>query len=230
MIDSYFITQLENRASKQTAEQHFQICKAFGNLNPHIVQGVFGDQAHVNLAQRGIHFLDPGLVPNDYIANRPKHHWRGGVAGNFASHSRLWEICYERDVTIGCFEYDALQVRSLPDNIEEQFDELLYLSAWRNMEGDSDNYYEHYSEPGIHDYLGYDRWGLQNTMSGVHAYLLKPKGAEKLLEAMRTKGWFPTDRFICSSFIPTLHKQTINPAVFKVHNSLNLSYVYHKDS
>jgi GR25 family glycosyltransferase involved in LPS biosynthesis len=223
-LKAYIITNLENENSRKISERHANKFLEFNDFEPIIFKACMGPEAYDIMRDLKIHFLDIRYQNKEFLErnNRQNYDLRPGIAGCFISHYYLWNACVQQGEPIGIFEYDALQVRKMPD---VEFDDLLYLSAWRNFGGDSNKYYEERTEPGIWDYIGYDRWGFKNCMSGTHAILLKPHAAEELIRTTHDKGWFPVDRFL-SSDICHVKKQTINPAVFKVKDSQNLTFNY----
>jgi GR25 family glycosyltransferase involved in LPS biosynthesis len=224
-IPAFFITSVEKEEARKTGFSHVDKCDDFGDFKAQVFEAVKGDEANFIFNMNGIKFLQNEYISKEFIDREEYHAYshRPGVKGCFASHFLLWNKCVQMDQIIGIFEYDAYQELKLPK--KHDFENVLYLSAWRNFNGQSDDYCESRSKNGIHNYVGYDRWGYKNVMSGTHAYLIKPHAAKILIDTTKTKGWFPVDRFFSTDIVP-ISKQTVSPAVFKVENSLNLSYDY----
>jgi GR25 family glycosyltransferase involved in LPS biosynthesis len=224
-MKAYFITNIENDEAAAVGHRHVNLVNSKGSFEAEIYEAVKGKEAYDIFKTYNIKFLDEKYQTGEFVERNRQMTYdkKEGVAGCFASHYMLWQRCVAADESIGIFEYDAKQIADMP---AVEFDNVLYLSAWRNWDGtDSDKYFEKRTEQGIHDYIGYNRWGYNNCMSGTHAYLIKPHAAQKLIDVAHKKGWFPVDRFF-STDLTNMSKQTLNPAVFKVACSLNLSYQY----
>lgn len=196
-MKAYFIISFENHDSKRVGEEHLALVKKYGDFQPTPFIATTGDQAFAFLETAGLEFLRRELWPTEFsrlMATRKEdaYNKKKGIAGCFCSHYRLWQECVKLNEPIGIFEYDAKQVKNMP---QVEFNDFLYLSAWRNWEGDSDKYYEYIGAPGLHPYEGYDKWGFKNVVSGTHAYLLKPHTAQHFIDTAHLKGWFPVDRF-----------------------------------
>lgn len=204
---------------------HVERTNDFGDFNAEIFPAIRGKEAYEIFKKEEVKFLNKRKWPDVFykINEVNEYDKKEGIAGCFASHLQLWKKCIELNETIGIFEYDALQVRPMPKKYE--FDDFLYLSAWRNMGGDPNNYYEEGKGSGVQDYVGYDKWGFKNVVSGTHAYLLKPSGAQALIDGMNKFGWFPADRFMSTNIVD-MKKQTLVPAVFKVKESQNYTFNY----
>jgi len=98
---------------------------------------------------------------------------RPGVFGNFLSHYHLWKRCVESGEPIGCFEHDVIFNYS-PNCIDMAFENLLKLD--RLIE-------QKYYSTG-------------RCWQGAHAYILKPKGAKKLLKWVSRHGAVGADILI----------------------------------
>jgi len=98
---------------------------------------------------------------------------RPGVYGNLFSHYKLWQMCIDFDQPIGCFEHDVLFSGS-PQLMNMDFIDLLKLDRLPQQK----NY-----STGI-------------CWRGAHAYILKPEGAQKLIEWSKTNGVMGADIMI----------------------------------
>ena len=223
-MKAFFITNVENDQAKSVGERHVALANEYGDLDAKIFEAVKGLDAPHFLEDNNINFLKPKYITKEFKQADKKQHYskRVGVMGCFASHYSLWKKCVELNERIGIFEYDAMQVKKFPKEVKG-FNGWLYLSGWRNFEGNPDDY--ECGPNGIHEYIGYHRWGYRNVCSGTHAYILNPAHAEIFIETAHTKGWFPVDRFMSTDLVP-LRKFTICPPVFIVNESLNLSFNY----
>lgn len=94
---------------------------------------------------------------------------RAGVRGCFMSHYCLWERCLELNESIGIFESDIIFVKNEPWSIKDC--DVLKLDGFKTSKP---------AATGI--------W-----MEGAHAYILKPSGAEKLINWTKIWGASPAD-------------------------------------
>lgn len=227
MIPALFITNVEIKSSARTADKSVQACRWFNDFRPEVFPATKGPEAFDYLARQGLKYISKDNQPQEYKRRNAEQGYdkKPGIAGCFASHYRAWHKCVELERIVGVFEYDAVQVSKLPSDAL-LFRSCLYLSAWRNWTGaDASNYHNDRTSPGLHNYVGYDRWGLKDCMSGTHAYLLRPDTAAYLIRRAKEIGWAPVDRWFAAS-LAGIDKQTMVPAVFTVGESHNLTFDY----
>lgn len=103
---------------------------------------------------------------------------RPGVFGNFLTHWNLWNLCVELNEPIGIFEHDVIFVK--PPEIDfDSFDQILRL-GWIQKQK---------------DYL------TGECFSGAHAYIIKPKGATKLLKWGKSQGVICADALMGTNVV-----------------------------
>ena len=100
---------------------------------------------------------------------------RPGVFGNFITHWQLWNLCAELNEPIGVFEHDVLFVKP-PEIHFYSFPDLLRL-GWITKQKD---------------------YGTGDCWSGAHAYIIKPKGAKKIIKWGRRNGVICADAMLGS--------------------------------
>jgi GR25 family glycosyltransferase involved in LPS biosynthesis len=128
-----------------------------------------------------------------------------GVKGCFLSHFSLWKKCLELGHPIAIFEYDALLFNPLPDDILDRFNDYLNLDFSRHLYlKDLEKYETDLSKPlpvqveklqrsnEKCDPNGF-KFINRNHIKGAYGYILKPSGAQKLIDAARTDGMLPAD-------------------------------------
>jgi len=93
---------------------------------------------------------------------------RPGVRGCFLSHYRLWQQCLELNQPIGIFEHD---IEFLKPFSNKEFDHVLKLEGFNLKK----------SRPAGEWY------------EGARAYILKPDGAQRLIDWVQTNGAIPAD-------------------------------------
>lgn len=109
---------------------------------------------------------------------------RPGVFGNFITHWQLWHKCAEMDEPIGVFEHDALFIK--PFDVDfKSFGDMLRLS-WISQQKDYNT--------GV-------------CFSGAHAYILKPKGAKKLIKWGKRNGVICADAMMGSLVLDITYDQ-----------------------
>lgn len=98
---------------------------------------------------------------------------RPGVFGNFITHWQLWNKCVDIDEPIGIFEHDVLFVKP-PELDFNSFPDLLRL-GWISKQKD---------------------YGTGDCWSGAHGYIIKPKGAKKVIKWGRRNGVICADAML----------------------------------
>lgn len=123
---------------------------------------------------------------NYTIINSPGHQ------GCFLSHFELWLKCLEINEPIIILEHDGIFVRELPENVLENFDEVLKLDCLQHWK---EKNYNKLVEESLNDPISYyyrDFDAKYHSLGGYHigayGYIIKPLGAEKLINFSKKKG------------------------------------------
>lgn len=130
---------------------------------------------------------------NYTIIDKPGHQ------GCFLSHFELWMKCVELDEPIIVLEHDGIFIRDLPDDVSDHFDEVLRLDCYQwfkegyNEQVDASldqpvNYYRRPSDYEYHSSGGY--------YVGAYGYIIKPRGAQKLIDHAQQRGAVCTEAHI----------------------------------
>lgn len=102
---------------------------------------------------------------------------RPGVRGCFLSHWTLWNKCVELNEPIGVFEHDVEFLKDSPDILN--FGDILKLDGFqKNKERPAGTWW-----------------------TGAMAYILKPSGANKLINWIKENGALPVDVVIGSKVL-----------------------------
>lgn len=127
---------------------------------------------------------------------------RPGVRGCFLSHYALWNRCLELDAPIGIFEHDIEFCKPVPT---VEFDHLLKLEGFSlKKPRPAGNWYE-----------------------GARAYILKPAGAQRLVNWVKTNGAIAADVCIGLDVLNiTLHPDS----VVQIANTQSTKWDKHKHS
>jgi len=150
----------------------------------------------------------------------------------FNNHIRVWKKCIELNEPVAFIEQDSDCIRPWKNNI---FDELLILnieSAFKQQvfKHLSSLGYNNCWKLGINDYndspIPYRHpnktWKNSLMIPGTAAYAINPKGAKKLLSAVKKHGWEQSDFFINTH---NVHIQYIVPEYFTFTlKNLNMSH------
>ncbi len=199
MIDFYCIHKEDDTASQVPLNDAVASGKQF-NINVIPYAGVYSNIDSI-IAKEGL-IINPGGAHK--VSRRGK-----GVLGCFLSHYFLWKKCVDFNVPIGVLEYDAILIKSIPDNILNQFDDYLNLDYTRHTHlGLSSKGHEYLSQielekdnpltvksiiekkPGIKHHFKYIN---SNHIKGAFGYIIKPSGAAKLIQATKDYGILPAD-------------------------------------
>lgn len=174
-----------------------------------------GKQHNINvIPYNGVYENIDGILEKENLFVNPqgahKVTRRGkGVLGCFLSHYFLWKMSAERNIPVGVLEYDAIFVKSLPENILELFDDYLNLDYTRHTYlglSTSGNEYISQIELEKNNILAVNtlqenkrnhshhfKYINNNHIKGAFGYIIKPSGAQKLLQATKEYGVLPAD-------------------------------------
>jgi glycosyl transferase, family 25 len=153
---------------------------------------------------------------------------RAGVFGCFLSHYYLWQQCVKDQQPFLILEHDGYFIRPLPDNILDQFTDVLKLD-------DLDPYSKHYDQviqaqrdqeitvSKYHntqaktqregsDFVG--KIGTGNYMRGAYSYIIKPHAAQKLINWIDSNGFVPADQQIGDAVVDI---QVCVPTLVRLH-------------
>jgi GR25 family glycosyltransferase involved in LPS biosynthesis len=149
-----------------------------------------------------------------------------GVQGCFLSHFKLWQYCVEIQETILILEHDGILLREIPLDVEKHFTEILNLDPCDQF---SDEYNENILRTQLYPIEYNSLIHVNNKhhlagyyIPGAYGYLIKPKGAQKLIDWALKKGALPTDKHIGTNTVDI--KITSVPVVrlHKFYNSTNI--------
>jgi len=118
------------------------------------------------------------------------------------SHARLWKKCIELNEEIMILEHDAIFIKKF-----EPFDWEGGVLGLNNPRGATHSSYK------FNDLIRIKRkvqpapyvlskYAMPQGLAGNSAYIIKPYFAEKLLEKLKQKGFWPNDALMCLQFFP----------------------------
>ena len=121
--------------------------------------------------------------------------------------SRL-ETLHRNNEPLIILEHDAVMVAG---HVDQPFDEVLQLDEHRYKDDPE-------MELDVIENT-YERKGVK-MMNGAHSYIVKPKAAQKLIDAIHNHGMAPADWHISERYVKI---KTLRPRVFKVENKNSLT-------
>jgi GR25 family glycosyltransferase involved in LPS biosynthesis len=140
----------------------------------------------------------------------------------FMSHYRLWKKCFELDETIMILEHDAVFVRKFDySTIRDKFTGSILgindpTKATRKYKVFDNNIKKQYNGKEIVVETPWvDDQQVPQGLAGNSAYIVKPKGAQALLELVKEYGMWPNDAIMCKQLMPG-HLQCVYPYYTKV--------------
>lgn len=200
-MKSFIIVMNESEHSVSLANDCIAAAQKF-NINPEIWPAVNGHKAITKFSEYGItKFLHKKII------SKP------GVQGCFLSHYELWNKCVELNEPILILEHDGFMVRLFPDNIHDQYTDILNLDPYDQTDGEYDTHVKNSVTLPI-DY--YYRSDLKENragayIGGAYGYLIKPSAAKKLINFSKEVGALPTDKHIGHNVVDL--KSTTVPVV-----------------
>ena len=194
----------DNELSCRIAKDSYNQAKQF-NLEPSYFDAISGSDALVHYQKNNIQ------ADGKFKKGRP------GVLGCFFSHWYLWNECLKQGPMV-ILEHDGYMIRSLPDNILDQFDDVLkldrhdpYKVEYNSLIKNEENLEVHV-EPYVNPYPRKVSTG--NYFKGSYSYILKPSGAKKLIQWIQQRGHRPSDQQIGNLVLNTW---TTVPTVARLH-------------
>lgn len=213
-----FIIRIKgHELSEELAEVSFEHAEQLG----YDVQYFNGISQKKNIAKA---FLEENLTCNKDGADISTN-W--GTQGCFISHFKLWKHCVKLDEPIVVMEHDGLPIRNCESLISE-VEHVCHLDAVLPFNTDTESeedHFEHYNEKvekwiedGVRPYEKskfYGKTGLTGYFfRGAYGYLLKPAGAQRLIDFCKVYGAFPADQCMC---INAVNIQRANSTYVRLH-------------
>lgn len=180
---------------------------------------------------------------NDYPAHlkrlniSPRYRFkkgRAGVFGCFLSHYYLWKKCSEDNTSFVILEHDGYFIRPLPDNILDQFTDVLKLDGLDPYKKTYQSLIEEEKNKSltIEKYHNLTAKNLEknqtgNYMKGAYSYIIKPHAAKRIVDWITVNGFVPADQQIGNALvdiqvtIPTVAR--LHPAYFQRIGELSLT-------
>jgi len=150
------------------------------------------------------------IVPSAYVKTSD---WTDGTIGCLASHVLLWEECSRQEEPYLVMEQDGVLIKD-PRSLLPLIDTVCHLDAYLPFDNSKTastalEYFQLYNErvalekPGVQKHPENKFYGNNkitgSTFRGTYGYIITPKGAQDVVNFLKTKGAFPSDRSLCTS-------------------------------
>ena len=188
-IPSYIITMQGNTISETLAKECMDSAKKFG-LNPEIFPAVHGNQIDSAWREHNLKY---------FKFNQRIKKLNQGTIGCLISHLLLWKKCIAIKKPILVLEHDAVVIRPIPSVITEKFTEVCNLDWLSRL---TSNYDEEVQEDRGDDVTIFMKKrpsasGLElynkTHIKGSHSYIVKPQGAQRLIDWVWAAGALSPD-------------------------------------
>lgn len=204
-MNAYIITLLQSNLALEIAEESLSAAKKF-KINAEIYPAVLGYDSQPLFDRYGItHFL------NYTIYSKPGHR------GCFLSHFELWLKCVELNEPILILEHDGIFIRPLPDDILENFEDVLRLDAYDRWKPN----YNQLVSNSLSSTVSYNRRPTEcyyhsngHYYVGAYGYIIKPKAAEKLIKFSKERGIICTEAQIGTKIVDIV---SVTATIVKLH-------------
>lgn len=187
--------------TKTYAESVKGKCKKNG-IDAELFDGIWKSEAEAFLQDRDITLNEDWCRNSEYYRGRKQVESLIdafkllGQQGCFCSHYLLWEKCIALNIPICIFEYDVNIYTQLPDDILQEWDDVLQICSagkgrWRHD----------FTKEPVSNYKIIDYPYPHFSTSGSTGYIIKPQGARRLIKTAKEKGYLGVDVFLNRDWI-----------------------------
>jgi GR25 family glycosyltransferase involved in LPS biosynthesis len=223
-IPSYIITMQGESVSETLSQECAKSAEQFG-INTVIFPATHGKDINVQWHKHNL---------KDFKFNQRIKKINPGMVGCLISHLSLWKKCIEIQKPILIFEHDALMIREIPHSILDKFKDVCNLDWLSRRTTNYDEEVKIDRGPGVKLYMEkrppYSGLELYNKshIKGAHSYIVKPQGAQKLVDFVWSAGALAPDVIINSISCLLTYSETSycrinprfwNPSRMKAKNS-----------
>tara|TARA_Y100000004_G_scaffold35755_1_gene38310 strand:- start:492 stop:1226 length:735 start_codon:yes stop_codon:yes gene_type:complete len=218
-MKSYIIYNSPDIGTKYKAKNLLSSLNDLG-YDAELFDGVWHTQSDKFCQDRGINLYKEWIQSSEYHINKgtvDKFIRTSSTPQNkgcFCSHFLLWEMCLSQQSAICIFEYDAIIKSKLPINILDMFDEAIEIC--RAPVYDKAPYDKVNEDPNFSDYQAIDYPTPGYARGNSTGYILKPKGAEALINISKSKGYLSLDTMLNREWLD--YKKLIPGVATKTHD------------
>lgn len=142
-----------------------------------------------------------GLTKSAYLTKNPKARVACAL-----SHYLLWKTCVKLDEPVLVLEHDAVFTQAIDFDIN---DGGMFIVGINNPLGATRKARDYYNtiinNPNpIQPVPSIDTHDVPQGLAGNSAYILKPIGAQKMLDTVKQYGLWPNDAIMCKQLLPRL--------------------------
>lgn len=210
-IPTYIITMQGQQVSEILAQECYDSAKKF-NIIPEFFTATYGDQIEVEWKEHKL---------KDFKSAQTVRKINPGMAGCLISHLKLWKKCIEIQKPILILEHDAIIIREIPTSMLNKFNDVCNLDWLSRRTTNYDNDVKVDRGPQVNLYMksrpklsGFELYN-KSHIKGAHGYIVKPKGAQKLVDFVWAVGALAPDIIInsvsCDLSYSTTSYCRINP-------------------
>ena len=158
--------------------------------------------------REGISILkNHNISPSAYVKQQD---WTDGTIGCLASHFLIWHECSKQTEPFLVLEQDGILIKD-PRPLLPLINTVCHLDAYLPFDSDDrpEDHFESYNQmvkqekPGVQKHPENKFYGSNkitgSTFRGTYGYIITPKGAQDVVNFLKTKGAFPSDRSLCTS-------------------------------
>lgn len=209
-MKSFIITLEGNKLSEKLSSECIVQAKTFGiDVVPY--KAILGKDKKYHMD-----------LNNFKVNTNTKKVMKEGHFGCFFSHYYLWEKCHILNEPLIILEHDGYFIRPLPDDVLNQFEDVLkldYLDPYnkdydKTISNNIDNSIEYIRD--IKNITTQRAWGWYTW--GAWAYILKPSGARKLIEFCKQEGICTTDNLLADGILNVVLSK---PTIARLHPFFN---------
>lgn len=203
-IPTYVITMMGEPFSRQIAQDTLESLDRFGEKGE-LFPATHGkdidthwqehELKHFKIAQT-VKKLNPGLI------------------GCLLSHLRLWKLCRQQNTPFLILEHDAVQLRDIPEYFIDRFDDVLHLDRFSRIVTDYNAHCQNNQGEGIQKLndtippLSGVELLNKTSIKGSHSYIIKPLGANKMIDWVWAKGALSPDVALNSTAVDLKYTDT----------------------
>ena len=207
MIKTFIIRLEENEHSCQMAKECKEQALKY-NLQPEFFKAIHGkDSEH--------HYEKTGIKPQGKFKKN-----RLGVVGCFFSHYYLWQKCIDLNEPIVILEHDGFVIKDIDPSLLDTFNDVLKLDRLDPYDVKYNRKIEQESnlsttvQPYNYNNKKVRKVELGDYFKGAYSYIIKPQGAQKLIDFISINGHRPADQQINSAI---LELKTTVPTLARLH-------------
>ena len=211
-MKAYGITIRGNTVSEAGFKRLVKSSKDVGNkFNINRFEAITPDYVDINMETQKLKWNYPwvgkeidlatGLLKSAYRTKNPKARVACAL-----SHYLLWRTCVKLDEPLLILEHDAVFIQAVDFDVN---DSNMFIVGINNPLGATRKSREFYTEivnneKWIQLAPTIDSYEVPQGLAGNSAYIIKPVGAQKMLDAVKQYGLWPNDAIMCKQLVPRL--------------------------